>query len=147
MKQGKLPPGTGHSTDLRDCIEGWKLQKSSQEGGSASHQASYKVANPKNMEGVGRHRGRQSSSLHRRISQGPSGPPPYLGPSRPLPLSTVTSASLASTTLAHDQARGPKGVPGQGKKQPGERDQSQDKQVGYLSAGVFRYSFAFLPIY
>ena len=125
-------------------LKSQKLQHSSWEGGSASHQAKSKGSHPKYKGGVGQHGGHQSSSHHRGINQGHSGSSSHEGPPRPKSSSKVMSGSLVFITLGQYQSREPMGPLGQAMTQPNEQDRSWGNQVRDSSVCQFHFLYRIL---
>ena len=109
-KQRMLPPSTLAPVDLQDHIVGRHRQTA---------QAESKGTKPKDKGGVGHSGGSQSSGHHKRTNQGQKGSSAKSGPSRPTPLATTTSGTLAATS-------------GHSKRQPGDWHRSMDNKVRYL---------------
>ena len=143
-KQKKLPPSKPCQGDLWDRLSRGHNRQTSQGGSKASSQAESKGTKPKVRGGVGLSGGSQSSSHHKRTNQGHQQSSSKLGPPRPAPSATVTSGTLAATS----GSGGASGHSGQSKRQPKERDKSEDQKVRYLfcwSIENYRLSVCLIP--
>ena len=127
-KQRKLPPSKPGQGDLQDRLSRGHNWQMSQGGSKASSQAKSKGTKPKDRGGVGWSGGSLSSSHHKRTNQGHQQSSSKLGPPRPAPSATVTSGALVATS----GCGGASGHSCQSKRQPKERDESEDQKVRYL---------------